>query len=565
MAELDLTPIDVRQLDIFENPCDLRRDLHVFVGYVEEREVKRLHRTNRLSKADAMRLAKMMSDPQAMDEVKETGDSVWVDYVDWVALKLGFVSYDTKGVYAGYTSAEPSFPDNYIRFNAQKYEAFLDSSLAEQERRLLDTLLAERDGCRSEFFHTGVLSRLEGFSSFGCATGVVPMLDFPGIRRFLLEELQRCQVGVWYSTASLIQHLKAAHPYFLIPKNPRYKSKWDSDKGRYGNFKEGTDRWNPQIDISEGEPDAFERVEGRYVERFLESAPLVLGYVGVAYDNRPHRELYPSAGYLQAFRVGSRLAHALQGDIPAPRVTIQPNFEIYVESEFYPAAVLSALYPLAEVVAGDVTTILRLDKTRVAAHLAEHEDLDVAALLTRLSGQELPRNIARELAEWSEHAEKFTLYQGYALLESDEDLAIAEPFTVERISPTLRVVHSPGKLFDQLENAELVPLRIEHGRSALHPVPQGARTAFPKKREVTGREPRAKEPVTVRRSTVVTLHFSITEPLEALRQALVEARCPAEVDKSNLTVTFAQQYESQVMEVIKGLETNYVIHIEDIL
>ena len=39
--------------------------------------------------------------------------------------------------------------------------------------------------------------------------------------------------------------------------------------------------------IHESDPDGFERVEGRYVERFLESIPLVLRYVDVAYERKP--------------------------------------------------------------------------------------------------------------------------------------------------------------------------------------------------------------------------------------------------------------------------------------
>jgi hypothetical protein len=87
----------------------------------------------------------------------------------------------------------------------------------------------------------------------------------------------------------LIQYLKTAHPFFLIPKEPRYKSRWDRKEGRYGNFREGEDRWKSNRVISEHVPDAFERVEGRYVERFLEGIPLTLGYLDVAYSNQPYK------------------------------------------------------------------------------------------------------------------------------------------------------------------------------------------------------------------------------------------------------------------------------------
>lgn len=558
----ELTTIGVTGLDALENPCDLRRDLHVFADYVQEREVKRLHRSNKLGKSDSLRLAKLMSDPEAVDEVRETGGSSWVDFVDGLALRLGFVSYDINGVYAGYTSSEPSFPDNYILFNAAKHKEFIESTLGEQEGQIFHVLLAERKGCHSELFVTGLLGRLEGFSRTGCAIGVVPMLDFPEIRRFLLNILKSCEVGVWHSTASLIQYLKANHPYFLIPEKPRFK--WDRRTGRYDNFREGHDRWQPDRDISERAPDAFERVEGRYVERFLEGAPLVLGYVDVAYAAKPYKGVHPSLGHLQAFRVTNRLRQALDGDIPAPRVTVQPNFEVYVESALYPASVLSKLLPLAELVSKDVTTILRLDKKKVASHLAQNEKLDVVSLLSRLSGQELPRNVARELAEWTEHSEKFTLFEGFALLEGDEDLAEADPFTVEHISSSIRMVHSPDDLFSRLEKAERVPLRVKHSGTRLQPLPQNAQTVFVKRSREVKPKPKAKEAVTLLRKTSITLHFPTGKVLERFRQALLDIRCPAEADRDNLTITFAQQYEPLVEQVTKSLAKEYLIRIEDI-
>ena len=565
----ELTSIDVTDLDIFGNPCDLRRDLHVFVRYVQEREIKRLHRDNNLSKSDSLRLAKMMSDPEAVAGVRETGGSSWVDYVDWMALKMGFVTYDTKGTYAGYTSSSPSFPDNYIQFNAERYHRFVESPLAQQEQLLIDTLVGDRDGGRSEFFQSNILSRLSVFASWGCATGVVPTLDFPKARRFLLNLLQTYQVGVWYSTSSLVRHLKTNHPFFLIPQNPKYKDRQGRDKGRYGNFHESKNYWGYEIDISEHAPDAFERVEGRYVERFLEGIPLTLSYVDVAYDSQPHTGIYPSLDTLKAFRVNNRLLHALAGDIPSPRVTVQPNFEIIVESEFYPAYVLSQLIPLADVISEDVSTILKLRKEKVAARLAQDEGLDIAALLTRLTGRDLPANVARELAEWAEHSEKLTLYEGFALLEGDQDLATTIPFiaeaTVKRISPAICIVRSPETVYARLEEAELIPLSVQHSESRLHPLPEKARTVFAKTAPMIEPEPQ-KESVVLMRHATITLHFPTEEWLERFRQALLDVRCPVEVDQSDRTITFAKRYEPQVTKLIETLrkEKEYEISIEDI-
>ena len=66
---MNLELIDVAPLNVATELPDLRRDLHVFVDYVRAREVKRSHRENALSKADAKRLARLMSDPDAVREV----------------------------------------------------------------------------------------------------------------------------------------------------------------------------------------------------------------------------------------------------------------------------------------------------------------------------------------------------------------------------------------------------------------------------------------------------------------------------------------------------------------
>ena len=406
-----IASIDVSELEVVTNPCDLRRDLHVFIEYVRERDIKRSHRNNNLSKADANRLAKLMSDPEAPADVKESGTSPWVDYVDEVALQLGFVQYDTEGQYMGYTSVEPSFPDNYIEFKEKAYTKFLTSSLQRQERQLLDILLDAYNYDKNEFFSITPLSRLDNFDYTGCATGVLPHLNFAKARRFLFELLKACQSGIWYSTASLINRLKTQNPFFLIPKKPkRTKS---LKEGRYSNFYEHRgNRWENRTTISETDPDAFERVEGRYVERFLERIPLSLGYVDVAYGDEQDAKLFPSRGALKAFRIHPHFLQFMQGKIPAPKVTIQPNFEIQVESGFYPALALATLRPLTNVVVEDKAIILKLERKKVATRLAQNEKLDVVQLLHDLSGRELPQNVLIELEEWSGHSEAFTLYEG---------------------------------------------------------------------------------------------------------------------------------------------------------
>ena len=558
----NLTPTNTDELSVFSNQYDLRHDLHAYVEYVQDRSVKRLHRSNELNRSDSKRLAKLMSDSYAIEEVEAKGYSKWINYVDELALVFKFTDYNTEGVYAGYTSSEPSFPDNYIKVDTKRYEEFIGLPLIEQEKKLLDLLVKNYLDGDNEFYNTSVLGRLSGFSRWGSATGIMPGLDFARARRFLIDILQSCTPGVWYTTSSLIQYLKEHHPFFLIPEKPMYRYKQYAEKGRYGNFQEHKEKWGMGTQISESDADAFERVEGRYVERFLEGVPLILGYIEVAYSRTEYKGYLPEMNQLLAFRVSDTFLHVMSGEIIEPRVTVQPNFEVHVESELYPVRILAQLTKLADVVAKDRTSILKLRKKKVLAQLSEREDLDVIKLLENISGQKLPQNVRIELVEWIGASEAFTLYENVVLFEGDKDLPDIDRFTIECISPTMRIVHSPDKLFTHLEQKELIPLRIKHRSSALMPLPNGAHTVFPK-RDLRVSKLKAKKPVTIKREVQITFHFPAKELMEEFRKGLIAARCPVAADWSKLTLSFARQYESEVKNVSKALK-DYTIKIEDI-
>ena len=110
--EPNLTQTDIDKLSVVSNQCDLRHDLHAYVEYVQNRDVKRLHRSNELNRSDSKRLAKLMSNSHIIKEVEAGGDSEWINYVDELALAFKFTVYDTEGECAGYTSTEPSFLEN---------------------------------------------------------------------------------------------------------------------------------------------------------------------------------------------------------------------------------------------------------------------------------------------------------------------------------------------------------------------------------------------------------------------------------------------------------------------
>jgi len=553
------------ELSIVSNPCDVRHDLHAYVEYMQDRDVKRLHRNNKLNRVDSKRLAKLMSEPYIIEEVKNNGDSEWINYVDELALVFEFVNYDTEGTYAGYTSREPSFPDNYIEVNTKKYNEFINLPLIRQEKNLIDLLVNTYIDGKNEFYVTSALGRLSGFPTRGSATGIMPGLDFTRARRFLIEVLKSCKPGVWYMTSSLIQYLKEHHPYFLIPEKPKYRSEWDERDGRYGNFYESKGLWGKTTKVPESDADAFERVEGRYVERFLEGLPLILGYIEVAYSKAEYKGYLPEMNQIQAFRVNDKFLHVMSGKIIEPKVTVQPNFEVHVESELYPVRVIAQLTKLADVVTKDKTSILKLQKKKVLTQLNEREDFDVINLLEDISDQKLPQNVRIELGEWVGASEAFILYENAVLLEGDENLPEIDQFTIERISPTMRIVHSPDNLFMHLEQKELIPLYIKHRSSALTLLPDGARTVFPRRDlSVLKAKARAKKPVTIKREVQITFHFPAKELMEEFRKELIATRCPVAADWGKLTLSFASQYEPDVKKISKKLKQDYTIKFEDI-
>ncbi len=586
---MDLMPAaGVKDLDVISNSRELRRDVHVFVDYIREREVKRTYRSNELPKADIKRLAKLINDPETLEEVQSIGTSPWIDFIDHLALILGFVRYDTEGEYMGYTSTEPSYPGNYIEFQEETYDRFLCMPLVEQEEYILNSLIKRNDHFDNEFFaNTCPFSVLDVFNMSGCATGVVPSIRFDKSRRYLLDMLKECESGVWYSTASFIQYMKEEHPFFLIPLNIEVTDRWWKGE-RYVNFRESKERWGHGEPVPDDDPDAFERVEGRYIERFLENIPLTMRYVDVAYDkvyerrkkyqsryerdtafmhweknqeSKNKKQIYPSTNKLKAFRINERFLRVMKGQIRKPRVTVLPTFEIHVDSDIYPASLMTQLTRFADVIADDVAIILKLKKNKVAAQLVEHEEMDVITLLEELAGKKLPQNITTNLEEWTAHAETFTLFEGFGLLECDKNLKLPDGFTVQNISPDIRIVRLPDKLFSRLEKSELVPLLIKHPDSSFQQPKKGARSVF---FTVFPDTKMQKKRVNLKRNYSVTVYFPSKGLLKRLSEELKDAKIPFGLNEHTNSITFSKSLEPQLETILKALENEYNINIEDV-
>jgi len=111
------------------------------------------------------------------------------------------------------------------------------------------------------------------------------------------------------------------------------------------------------------------------------------------FSNKKGRELFPALSQLKAFRLKPNFFRVMNGKVAEPKVTVQPNFEIHVESDFYPAHAMEALIPLANAVSEDTAIILKLEKKKVASEMVADDNLDVIKLLKHLSGKNLPLHL----------------------------------------------------------------------------------------------------------------------------------------------------------------------------
>lgn len=555
-----LKPADVGSWDVCACEFDLRKDLHIYIDYIQSREVKRSVRGNKIPKADARRIAKQLSDTEALKDIDEQGESDWLDFIEDLALALGFTSYDTNGEYLGYTSSSPSFVDNYIEFNEQAYQCFLTLSMQQQEQHLFDYLLGSYSDSYNEWFARSIYGRLNPFDSWGCATGIIPGLKFDKARTFLFECLAGCQPGVWYDTASLIDFLKKKHPYFLIPLAPKFTYRSERQRGRYCNFAETKQDSYKRMDISEKKRDAFERVEGRFVERFLENIPLTLGYVDLAYGRSMEPGIKPSLGSVKAFKINDYFLQFRGGSIPEPRVTVHPNHEIHVESSRYPAGMITRLDPFADLISTDKICIFKLNRMKTVHYMADEHTTDVKKILEALSALPLPANIATELDEWAGHSETFILYEGCGLIEGRTLPALTKEYELESLAADLRLVRSPGDLFAELETTQHIPVLVTHRSKALQAPPQGVKSVFThtiKKAKQTVK----KELLTITQKTFITLFFQNKASLDVVAKALSEDKCFVEIDKQRKTVTFTAEQKKQVDSVMKTLKKSYRIKI----
>ncbi len=564
-----LKKADVSRLNVQSTPRDLRKDLVLFMDYVENNEIKRAHRTNNLPRAVYTRLGKLMKLEGVKEELQDHGYCEWIDFVDSVALKLGFVKYDTEGEYVGYTSSSPSFPNNYIEIDKTAWAGFLSLPALRQELSLLNYFKDAYHYDNNELIRKSIHSWLDVFDGRGIATGPLPTLNFQKSRETLLSVLQKCELGVWYTVDSLTALMKQEHPWFLIPEKVVIETKlWNrqvrrDEYARYYNFCESKERWgysHRDKHIADTDPQGFKKVEGRFIERFLAGFIHTLGYVDVAYDQDMSQEIYPSIGKLQAFRLHPVFFQIMNRQALKAKVSVQPNFEIYIDAPVYPLRLMQLLFPLTDLVKDDRQIILKLNKKYVLQALVENPDLDLLQLLKNLSHTPIPQNIEIELKEWTGRTNAFVLYEGFGVYEGLKINKLVNSYIVEQITPNIRLVRNAEQLLLDLERAEQIPLGISHGEKQLKKLPKAAKTVFSKRYPKPPKPQKIK--ATVLRQEFVLYFIRQKDLYDELLTALLKAKCLLEIDADKQSIRFSKQEEKKVKEILAELKERFDITLK---
>jgi hypothetical protein len=216
----------------------------------------------------------------------------------------------------------------------------------------------------------------------------------------------------------------------------------------------------------------------------------------VAYSDEKET-VYPSINKLQAFRITDRGACALNQAIKEADITLLPNYEIHIDSLFYPARRLNRLLGLCDVVHEDTHTILKLAKKKVIKQHAADTGLNVIDLFKELGIRAIPANVKQELVAWAGHADNFVVYQGFGLLEGKMNKDTADQFAAVSIAADAHIVRKPKKLFDHLEQAHKVPAYVKHSDLAFKSLGNTVQSKFSDNKRTKRKGPHKKRRFTL--------------------------------------------------------------------
>ncbi len=237
-------------------------------------------------------------------------------------------------------------------------------------------------------------------------------------RSAVLSALDRWKDGAWHSPTEILRYLAQRDPGFLLPIRVRpATSSWTWD----------TSPILPEVRPREGGvlrlDESWHEVEGRFVGRMLVGPLAALGVVDVDWDGAESRP--------RAFRItqiGRRLlagelpdVQAVAGDRSRPAGYVLPSGEVVLDPARVSTELVDRIRLFTERVKADQVLQFRITERSVRAALAQgvpHEEMQAA--LTEVAGQELPPNVAYQLADWARRAGRVQVRDEVTVIDSLE-------------------------------------------------------------------------------------------------------------------------------------------------
>jgi hypothetical protein len=561
MNKITLETASISGLKIESNICDLHHDIAQYIRYIKNRSVKRSSRNNYLLKGDVVRLSKLMPGHELDTADFDTEDFHYPGFIDSLAYAMGFVEFDIVSNYY-----DSTFPENYITIKENNYQKHIHLPLQKQEERILSLFNTEGSEDRNEFICQSPLGILDHFQSYNIGE-VVKTIDFVKVRLFLFDILSNLEVNTWYSVKSLIEYLKSNHPYFLIPRQPEviktksYRQK-ELFENRYAGFSDTYEQKRYQLDTTY--KDIFERVEGRYIERFLEFIPFLLGYTELAYNNDDLEKYRPTIGRLGAFRITPRFFNLINKNIQEPKIVVQPNFEISIESDIYPVSIILQLESIGHLIKKDVLSQVKLDKNKVIQKVANEPEFDPIQYLSSINSLTLPENVKTELKEWCIYADAFILYENVGILESSFKFPNTEQFIVQKINKKFDIIKNPIKLIEELESNQTIPIKkITHKNDKFLELNGEYKSIFSNNKALNKKKLNNLEKLKINRLNLIKLVFATEKGFSLLSNQLLEKGCMINTSDTEKAIIIDQKDEKILKETLKDISQKYKLELEN--
>lgn len=546
--------IDISNLDVKSNYVDIHYDIYQYINYISNKDIKRSTRYNALLKGDVIRLSKLMTIGEFKAHEFDAECDHYPGFIDNLAYNIKWVSYKK---YTGrdyyYT---PTYIDNYIKTLDDNYQKHLNLPLQQQEEKITKHLISDCSKKDHELIKGSPIGYLTTFSEY-CS---FDKINFPHVRVLLLNLISQLEPNNWYSVESLIYYLKLNHPYFLIPRKPE-SIKDSKEKNRYKGIYEDNANYN---DIKSSDKNAFEKVEGRFVERFLEYIPFLMGYTELAYDFTRGDDVSPSMGQLIAFKPTLKLSHYMNKSIEEAKITVQPNFEISIESEIYPAQIMSELTSMAKVIKKDIMTQVKIEKNMVLQKIAKNSNFDPIKYLKKISRAELPSNLQIELKEWMKQSDSFILYEDMHLFESSSEFASVKKIAVDSINQNFNIIKNSNELYHLMEEDEEMPVKkVTHKDEKFLELPSEYKTIFKKIKNAKISISKNLEKLQIKKEIIIKLFFHSSNQLKIISSKLLDKGCVFSVNDNEKSITILQKNETLLKEVFKDISNQFQLDIKD--